>query len=167
MLERKIPFEVKAWTMKILNNLRAQPLKDPRVQRVHEQWYENAPLIPSAIKDVIGLLYMTKVLGAKEKTVSKFTNGDRDAWLKIGSLHEGRSEIESDIKGFWEGVDKLVPGFISKKDLKYLIKVDEGKWGAEGAWSMIGVFNFVAGYDLATSSSVIGRLCTNSHAYAK
>ena len=159
MIEREIPFKVKVRTMKILNNLRTQPLKDPQTQRMREQMYENAPLIPSQIKDIIALLYMTKILGAKEGTASKFTNGDRNAWLKIGSLHESGSEKNLDIKGFWNGVNNLVPGFFSSADLKHQIKVDEK---GKHAWGLVCAFDSVGSFYSETSSRVIRKLLVNA-----
>lgn len=161
MLERKLSPRIVGKTAEIISNLRLQPFKDKRAQRLYEQWYERAPLIPSKIKDEIGILWMTGILGVDEKTANKFIEGDWEAWEKIGHLHAG-GEGKTDVEKFWNGVGNLVPGFISKRDLNYLAKVDDGGWGA---WKMICVFNFVGWYDSETASGVIKKLSNNAHCF--
>ena len=160
MLERILSPRIIENTAKIILKLGLQPLEDKHAQKLYEQWYEKAPLIPSIIKDEIGILWMTEVLGVDEKTTNKFIEGDSGAWMEIGHLHAGGET--SNIKGFWNGVNKLVPGFISKKDLNYLIRVDED---GQGAWKMICAFGFVGLYDFRTISDVITKLSNNAHQY--
>jgi len=161
MLERILSPRIIENTAKIILKLGLQPLEDKHAQKLYEQWYEKAPLIPSIIKDEIGILWMTEVLGVDNNTVNKFIEGDWETWKKIGYLHAG-GERKEDVKEFWKGVGNLVPGFISKKDLNYLAKVDNGAWGA---WKMICVFESVGWYDSETASGVIRKLSNNAHCF--
>jgi len=161
MLERILSARIKEKTAVIISNLRSQPLIDEHAQKLYEQWHEKAPLIPFAVKDKIGILWMTEMLGVDDNTVNKFIEGDWEAWNKIGLLHAG-GERKTDVERFWKGVDRLVPGFISKKDLNYLAKVDDGGWGA---WKMICAFDLVGWYDSETASGVIRKLINNGHCF--
>ena len=161
MLERTLSPRIVKKTTEIISNLRLQRFKDGRAQRLYEQWYERAPLIPSKIKNEIGILWMTGILGVDDNTANKFIEGDWEAWNKIGHLHAG-GEGKIDAERFWKGVGNLVPGFISKKDLNYLTKVDDCGWGA---WKMICVFDLVGQYDSETASGVIRKLSNNAHCF--
>jgi len=159
MLERILSARIKEKTAVIISNLRSQPLIDEHAQKLYEQWHEKAPLIPSAVKDKIGILWMTEVLGVDDNTVNKFIEGDWEVWNKIGYLQAGGGEGKTGVEKFWKGVGNLVPGFISKKDLNYLAKVDDGGWGA---WKMICALDLVGRYDSETASGVIRKLSKNA-----
>lgn len=122
----------------------------------------DAPLISREDKDQIGVLWMTEILGVSKDVAKKFIDGDPVAYDKVGLLHAGVEKRKDNIKGFWEGVNKQVPDFISKDDLKFLIKED---FDGSGAWEMLCTFEHIGGYDLETSSGVIRALGANAHVY--
>lgn len=162
MLERSLSPRLKENIATTIYYLRKQPLIDKHAQKLYEQWVERASLIPSAIKDEIGKLWLTEILGVDNCTVNKFIEGDSETWKKIGLLHAGGGDRKENVKTFWRGVGKLVPGFISKGDIKYLKKVDKGAWGA---WKMICVLETTGWYDPETASNVIKTISNNAHCF--
>ena len=146
----------------IISNVRKQPLKDEQAQRLYEHWIQDAPQIPSETKDRIGILWMTKILGVSDDVADRFIEREDDAWSEVGNLHSGLKAKAHDAEGFWRETDKLVPDFLSEKDLNYLISVDDD---GSGAWSMICTFDNIGMIHLESASSVLRSLGNNAHVY--
>ncbi len=144
----------------IISNVRERPFKDERVQQLYEHWIKHAPQLSPEVKDQIGILWMTKILGVSDDVADGFVKEDRDAWNEVGNLHSGFKA--HDAEGFWREVDELVPGFLSEEDLNLLISVDED---GSGAWSMICNFDHIGMIHTESASGVIRSLVTNAHAY--
>lgn len=143
----------------MVSNIRKQPFKDEQAQRLHEQWIQDAPQISSEIKDQIGILWMTRILGVSDDVADRFVKRDDDAWNEVGNLHSAFKA--NDAEGFWRETNKLAPDFLCEEDLNYLISVDDGS----GAWSMICVFDYIGMIHLESASSVLRSLGTNAHVY--
>lgn len=145
----------------IVSNAREQPYKDEQAQQLYEHWIQDAPQIPSEIKDQIGILWMTKILGVSNDVADRFVDGNNDAWSEVGNLHSGFKANARGAEDFWRETDKLVSDFLSEEDLNYLISMDDGS----GAWSMICVFDNLGMIHLESASSVLRSLGMNAHVY--
>ncbi len=117
----------------ILNNIKRRPLKEARAQDILEYWITQAPQISEKQAEAIGILWMTKILGASSEAAQNFAHGNTLS-EEIGMRHAGKTDHTPDGKVFWEGVREAVPEMVRENDLSYLTEVDGD---GHAAWRMI------------------------------
>lgn len=167
VIRSKEPMGLRPWQeeqiTKIRDRIRPEAFKTEQAQAIYEHWLKKAPEVSSKIKDEIGKLWLTEVIGVSEETANNFIKGDLRADLEIGYLQTNIIECSLNMKDFWYGVEKLSPNLFSNaNDIEYLTQEERD---CSGAFTMIDLFQNIGSIYPETYSPVLASLSTNAIAF--
>jgi hypothetical protein len=72
-------------------------------------------------KDGIGLLYLAKILGISEETITQFITCDPDAYLEVAQRFHNGNNTHADCAGFWQAANQLCCDYYKPEEIALLV----------------------------------------------